>query len=203
MGMKKREEFTYKKFIELFVHPSINLMSSTPVRRISEEIFKELQFIDQATTGDWYCYQNYIEIRVYGYELPPYKLPKYLPIRIFALEYLRQRLDVDEVHFVAAKNKSQFKLKAQVGPFICNTRVAGEEANEPLKEMKFALNFSWLYDPLGVISKLRVENKLTPYHHIPRPEIEQFKNQLEWTENTLQEAEEQMVSTSNMKTMIA
>jgi len=176
MGMKEKKEFTYKQFIELFIQLALSFMSNTPLPRISEEIVKELHLIYQATIGDWHCCQNYIEIRVFGYELPPYKLPKYLPIRIFALEYLRQRLDVDEVHFVAAKNKSQFKLKAQVGPFICNTRVAGEEANEPLKEMKFALNFSWLYDPLGVISKLRVENKLTPYHHIPRPEIEQFKN---------------------------
>ena len=94
-------------------------------------------------------------------------------------------MNADEVHFVAAKKKSQFKLKAQVGPFICNTRVVGEEVDKLLKEMKFSLSFSWSYDPLGVISKLRVENKFTPYHHIARPEIEQFKNQLEWTENTL------------------
>jgi len=69
--------------------------------------------------------------------------------------------------------------------------------------MKFALSFSWSYDPLGVISKLGLENKFTPYHHTTRPEIEQFKNQLEWTENTLQEAKEQVVSTSNMQTPIA
>jgi len=127
--------------------------------------------VDQATIGYWYCYQNYTEIRVYGCELPPYKVPKYLPIRIFALEYVRQRLHVDEVHFVAAKKKSQFKMKGQVGPFICNTREVGKEAVKLLKEMNFALSFTWSYDPLGVISKLRVENKspsITPYHHIAR-----------------------------------
>lgn len=101
-------------------------MSSTPVPRISDEIVKVLQLVDHSTTGDWYLYQNYIEIRVYGCELPPYKLPKYLPIRIFALEYVRQRLNADEIHFVVAKKKSQFELKAHAGPFICNTRVAGE-----------------------------------------------------------------------------
>lgn len=26
MGMKEKEEFTYKQFIELFFHPAINLM---------------------------------------------------------------------------------------------------------------------------------------------------------------------------------
>ena len=95
----------------------------------------------------------------------------------------------NEVHFVAAKKKSQFKLKNHIIPFICNTRAAGEEANKLLKEMKFSLSFTWLYDPLGVISRLRVENKFTPYHHTTRPKIEKYKNMLEWKEKTLQEEE--------------
>jgi len=119
------------------------------------------------------------------------------------LEYIRQRLNADEVHFVAAKKKSQFKLKAQVGPFICNIRAAREDVDKLLKEMKFGLNFTWSYDPMGVISKLKVENKFTAYHHTARPEIKQYKNQLEWKENTLQEAEEQAVSTSNVQTPLA
>lgn len=89
MGMKEKEEFSYKQFIELFVHPTINLISSTPEPRVNDEIAKVLQLVDQATIGDWYLYQNYIEIRVFGCEIPPYKLPKYLHMRIFALEYIR------------------------------------------------------------------------------------------------------------------
>jgi len=64
-------------------------MRNTPIATISDEIVKVLLLVDQATIGDWYLYQNYTDIRVYGYEIPPYKLPKYLPIRIFALEYIR------------------------------------------------------------------------------------------------------------------
>lgn len=173
MGMKEKEEFIYKQFIELFVHPTINLMSNTLVPRISDEIVKVLQLVYQATTGDWYLYQNYTESKVYCCDLPPYKLPKYLPIRIFALDNIRQRLNANEVHFVAAKKKLQFKLKAQDGPFICNTRVVGEEANRLLREMKFGLSFTCSYDPMEVISKLRVENKFTAYHHTTNPEIEQ------------------------------
>ena len=80
-------------------------MSSTTVPRISDEVVKVLQLVYQATTGDWYLYQNYTEIRVYGCELPPYKLPNYLLVIIFALEYLRQRLNANEVHFVSEKKK--------------------------------------------------------------------------------------------------
>ena len=36
--------------------------------------------------------------------------------------------------------------------------------------------------------------KTTPYAHTPKPEIEQYMNQGEWQENTLQEVEEQVLS---------
>jgi len=78
-------------------------------------------------------YQNYIELRIYGCELAPCKLPKFLPTRTFALEYIKYMINADEVHFVAAKKKYQFKIKSQIGPFICNNRVAGEEADKNLK----------------------------------------------------------------------
>jgi len=95
-------------------------------------------------------------------------------------------INMDEIHFIAAKKKSQIKIKAQAGPFIYNSRVVGEEAAKVLKEMQFNLSFTWSYDPLGIISKLRIETKSTPYFHTPRPKIEKYKNQLEWVENTLQ-----------------
>ena len=68
--------------------------------------------------------------------------------------------------------------------------------------MKFTHKFTWSYDPLGNISKNRVENKSTPYIHTHRLEIEQFMNQIEWTTNTLQEAEEQVISSSSIQTPV-
>jgi len=38
--------------------------------------------------------------------------------------------------------------------------------------MNFKLSFTWSYDPLGVISKLRVEQRTTPYIHTPKPDWE-------------------------------
>ena len=107
MGMKEKEEFTYKQFIELFIHPDIGLMSNTPVPRISDEIVKVLQLVHQSTTGDWYLYQNYIEIRVYGCELPPYKLPKYLPIRIL------------DAKFISAQRKKDHKAQSSSLYWAC------------------------------------------------------------------------------------
>lgn len=175
--MKKQQEFSYKQCIEEFVHPAMSILSSSAEPRISGYIKRILHFTDQAKTRDWYLYLNYTEIRVYGCKLAPYKLPKYLPMRIFVLEYTRKMLNSDYIHFVVEKKKSQFWIKTQVGPFICNTRSAREEADKMLKVMKFTLSFTWSYDPRAIISKLRVENKTTPYIHTPRPEIEKYVNQ--------------------------
>ena len=86
-------------------------------------------------------------------------------------------IDVDELHFIFTKKKAQFKIKTQVGPFICNIRAAGEEVDNILKGMGFIHSFTWSYDPAMVISKKRVENRSTPYVHTHKPEIEQYVNQ--------------------------
>lgn len=56
--------------------------------------------------GDCYFYQNHIEIRIYGCEMCPYKLPRYVLMRLFALEYFRQLINTDLTHFHSAKKKA-------------------------------------------------------------------------------------------------
>ena len=94
-------------------------------------------------------------------------------------------INADEVHFVSAKRKSQFRIKSQIGPFICNIKVAGEMADRILKKMKLTHSFTCSYDPMGIISKKRVENKFTPNIHTHRLEIEKYMNQEEWEAITL------------------
>ena len=79
---------------------------------------------------------------MYGCELPPYKFPKYVLMRIFSLEYIRQMLNMDELHFVSGKRKTQFKIKANVGSFICNTRGASIDVDALLKNMDFQSSFT-------------------------------------------------------------
>lgn len=109
-------------------------------------------------------------------------------------------IHMDDMYFVAAKKKAQFKIKAHVGPFVCNAKTIGREDDLQLKHMIFKLSFTWSYDPFNLILKLRVEQKKTPYTHTPRPEIEQYMNQIQWEENTLQEAEEHVISTTTSQT---
>ena len=62
-------------------------------------------------------------------------------MRIFALEYFKQMINSDDVHFLFARKKTHFKMKNQLGPFICNNREARPEADKILQQMKFNNNF--------------------------------------------------------------
>ena len=109
--------------------------------------------------------------------MPPYKLPKFLPVRIFSLEYIRQMINSDDIHFVAFKNKQQLRIKGQIGSFIYNSIATGEKSNKLLLEMKFKQSFPWHYDPYGIIAEAKLSNKISPYVHVPKPEIMKFMNQ--------------------------
>jgi hypothetical protein len=107
-------EFSFKQFIEQFYHPVVSMLSGRQEWRINEEIQIILNLSNLAKTRDWYLYQNHTEIKTYGCELAPYKLPKYLPIRIFALEYIRQMINSDDIHFVSLKKKQQLRIKGHI-----------------------------------------------------------------------------------------
>lgn len=70
-------------------------------------------------------------------------------------------INMDFVQFLVAKHKSQFIVKTHVGLFICKDKATKKEADILLKQIKFKLSFFWSYDPLGIILKLRVEQKTT------------------------------------------
>jgi len=82
-------------------------------------------------------------------------MPKYLPMRLFSLEYYRQIINSDEVHFVRTKKKAQLRIKDHLGPFICNSREAGKEADEILQRLKLKQSFMWTYDPHSFICNRR------------------------------------------------
>jgi hypothetical protein len=98
-------DFSFKDFINQFYHPLVSMLGGRPEPWINDEVQRILHLSDNTKIGDWYLYQDYTEIRVYGCELAPYKLPKYLPVKIFALEYIRQIINFDDIHFVSLKKK--------------------------------------------------------------------------------------------------
>jgi hypothetical protein len=98
-------KFSFKQFIDQFYHPVVSMLSGRPEPKINDEVQRILHLSDHTRTGDWYLYQNHTENRVDGCELAPYKLPKYLPVRNFSLEYIRKMINSDDIHFVSLKKK--------------------------------------------------------------------------------------------------
>jgi hypothetical protein len=98
-------EYSFKAFIDLFYHPVVSMLGGRPKPQINDEVQRILHLSDNTKTRDWYLYQNHTQIRVYGCDLAPYKLPKYFPVRIFSLEYIRQIMNSDDIHFISLKKK--------------------------------------------------------------------------------------------------
>jgi hypothetical protein len=86
------------------------MLSGRPEPRINEEIgfyiSRTLQILVIGT-----CTKIILRSESMGVELAPYKLPKYLPVRIFAMEYIRQMINSDDIHFLSLKKKKQLRIK--------------------------------------------------------------------------------------------
>ena len=83
-----------------------------------------LQAGKSQSTGDWFLFEDYTEIRVYGAEVAPYWLPVFPVIRVYALEYIRQALKADQLHFFPTKTGYILRLPIEIGPFVVKSRHA-------------------------------------------------------------------------------
>jgi len=182
--------YNYCEFIDLFIHPAMTLLLSSPPPRLTDEMQRILQLSKAYSIGDWYFYQNHTVIRIYGCELAPYRLQRYVPMRLFALEYFRQFGNADIVHFHSKNKKAQLKVKNQLGPFIYNKREeAWQEADKMLASLRLQTSFLWVpYDPNHFISLRRIRYKLHSYNHLRLTHVEKYANQSEWKEGTIEEA---------------
>ena len=158
----------------------MSLLLSARPPRLTDEIQRILHLSKAYSIGDWYVYQNHTVIRIYGCELAPYRLPRYVPMRLFALEYFRQFGNAYMVHFHSKNKKVQLKVRNQLGPFIYNKREeAWKEADKILEGLRLQTSFLWSpYDPNHFIILRRVKHKLASYDHIRLPHIEKYANQL-------------------------
>ena len=96
--------------------------SSSP--RVFPEMKSWLQAGKSQSTGDWFLFDDYTEIRVYGAEFSPYRLPVFPVRQFYALEYIQQALKADHLHFISAKKGYILRLPIEIGPFVVNSRHA-------------------------------------------------------------------------------
>jgi len=89
------------------------MLSGMPEPWINDEVWRVLHLSDNAKTRDWYLYQKHSEIQVFGCDLAPYKLPRYIPVRIFALEYIIQIMNSDDFTLSLLKRSNSCGLKGR------------------------------------------------------------------------------------------
>ena len=90
-----------------------------------------------------------IVIRVHGFFHSPYGLPASVTPKIFALDFIRKNLIVDNEHFINFKKSPKIKFPWVVGPFTIKTKDSLPVVEKLPKEMKFQ-NFRVV---------------ILPYHH--------------------------------------
>ena len=179
-----KSPYSYCEYIDLFVYPISSLLMRTPPPILTHDMQKILQLSKNYKIGDWYFYQNHTILRIYGCELCPYRLPRYVPMRLFSLEYFRQFINSDLSHLHSTKKMARLKLRDQLGPFVMNKKEGWKDADELLGQT-YRLNrsFWWVpYDPYGFINARRIKYRLASYEHCRILDIEKYANQDDWLE---------------------
>ena len=86
--------------------------------RVLPQMKEMLQFSPEKRTGDWFLLEQGTVIILYGFLYHPYILPAFLTVGVFSLELIRQKLVVENEHFLNFKKSSEIKFPWVVGPFI-------------------------------------------------------------------------------------
>ena len=124
-----------------------------------------LQFIPDRRIGDWFLLKEHTIIRIYGFVHEPYILPAFLTPRIFALEFIRQKLVVENENFLNFRKASEIKFPLKVGPFIVKNKVSLLVIEGLLQDMNFMKASKINYDPHHIISQRRQQNKNKAFDH--------------------------------------
>jgi hypothetical protein len=142
-----------------------SLIFNTIIPRVLDDTRSYLQPNLENRVGDWLLFMHSTVIRVYGCHESPYILPIFLTPRIFALEFIRQRIISETKHFLKLRKASNLKFPFIIGPFIVKTRSCLSQIQAKLKDFGFAQLQGIGYDPHQIISKRRLMNKHAPYKH--------------------------------------
>ena len=104
-------------------------------------------------------------IRVYGFSHEPYILPTFLTPRIFSLELVRQKLIVENEHFINFRKDLEINFPWVIRPFIIKRKVALHMVESLLKEMDLKKTNVVNYDLHHIISINRQVNKNNLFEH--------------------------------------
>ena len=142
-------------------------------------------------------------IILYGFVYHPYILPALLTVGFFSLELIRQKLVVDNEHFLNFKKSSEIKFPWVVGPFIIKNKSSLPMIESLLREMWFQTDVSINYDPHHIISIVRQINKNKPFENNEIAGIPKTANWLDYPHETQRDVDMQDYCTYSVKEAIS
>ena len=131
------------------------LIFSSSMPRIGEDLKLLLQG-PRETVEDWFCFEDYTLIRVYGFEGEPFRLPKFTTRRFFASEFLRQRLAAKNENFVKHKKASSLKFVFTLEPFVVKSILAANTIDQIIRSMSFDTDKALRYALRGIMHQRRI-----------------------------------------------
>jgi hypothetical protein len=152
-------------FINKIMSRVHSLIFGLDLPRVLEEMKNSLQPNLENMIGDWVLFAQSTVIWVYGYQEGPYLLPVFLMPRVFALEFIRQRIISETEHFLKAHKASNLKFPFVVGPFVVKSKSCLPQIESKLSKFGFTQLQGRRYDPHQIISKRRLASRQGPYEH--------------------------------------
>lgn len=151
-------------------------LTEAKVNNLSEEQIKTLRLTEEQSRGSWFLFPNYIVIHLYRFDKRPFQLPKYVSPLFFSYEVLRQKMIVNELHFVSKKKGSLFSYLNVISPLIAKNKNAIDALEKEIFSFGFLQDDLWHYDPMGIIPSLKTQAQLSAYIHEKIPEVEKLAN---------------------------
>ena len=100
----------YSKFMSDLMAEVYNIFFQERLPRVFPAMKELLQLFPSKMAGDWFLVEEETIIRLYGFVHQPYVLLDFLTVRIFSLEFLRQKLTVEEEHILSFRKILDMKF---------------------------------------------------------------------------------------------
>ena len=159
---ERNATISFFTFSNSIIPPIYKIIFGSTMPRISEDL-KLLLHNPTELIGDWFFYQDFTVIKVYGFEGISYKLPKFLTRRLLVWEFLRQRLSVENENFIKHKKVSSIKFKFTLQPFEVESVYVVTIIDQIMEIMKLQTYKSLRYDPRKVIHQRKIDVNLKGY----------------------------------------
>ena len=134
--------------------------------------------------GEWFLSEHNTIIRVYGFTHQPYVFPSFLTVRVFSLELFRQRIIVEDEHFLIYKKPSRIKFPWTVGPLTIKNKPSLPMIERMLREMGFLVEVAVNYDPHHAISDRKQANKNNPFENSEVARLSEATNWMDYPRDT-------------------